>query len=818
MDHLPYPVGRNEHSKVRAYTNLLLYEPGDFFDLPQNQLDCSLPALLHRGLPWIASRSSVNEFLQSWLFFALLSEVTATPIRAKEFVDSKAGFINTTKLPHILGEWSSREKAESLAVNSCTSKRALYAERWLRISLALDNARLFVRGHCAVPRIDTEPCPIGFPYAYERQQMSMPMVAVDETLLMSLMVMGETLQQALTDICDANRHSFGFLPRALTQPNTDGWGYSRQLRNEMLEKGFCRAKMLRLETSMPRVSAIYYARTILDNDPAATTHDSCSVDLCRSRREELLPIHRGSCSGDCARCSTEKYFGDIEQWIQRGLTPLANWDSQSGLTIKPYDINDTALIFGALSHSWAERVILSRRAAELTKDRKMHVCQLEALQDIFDKLVQGNARSDAGCELGHSLHIPFWVDVLCMPRDKEAKVLATAQFKQIYANAEEVLVWDRTLLQQTECRDYASISSAIRLADRSRSLWGLQEALLARNPHFEFGNGTTVTLKSLHTAYLTSYDDPMNHYHFCLEATSPFDQAAWSLRKRQDTNYRPGLLKDVWTAIQPCLLHRPEEETIILANYLKLNTSALQFTTVAEELADARMKKFLHMVAEAPHLGLPSDIIFLPQGREPLSGCEWGSKTWLGLRRQGCPGLTLPTLQHRPTMIIDNEIIVEYPGLLIDFTQQSPIERGNRNCEHFWVRMLPYTNIWHELVLDVREWGFDAWKHSLSLSPSLCNRGRLCVILSADPKTDWTQAIIVRILQEVQNDDNMFVVQRLCRAGIRLETNSTNATILESMVLTRQITTYPVAEKLSGVRKWLIRGEAQPHERELQPL
>lgn len=88
----------------------------------------------------------------------------------------------------------------------------------------------------------------------------------------------------------------------------------------------------------------------------------------------------------------------------------------------------------------------------------------------------------------HGTARPFWIDTLCVPvKSIEGRKAAIRKMHEMYKHAESVLLLDRSL---QECSGKASPTEClIRIAMSSWSsrLWTLQEAALARNIYFDFG-------------------------------------------------------------------------------------------------------------------------------------------------------------------------------------------------------------------------------------------------------------------------------------------------------------------------------------------
>jgi hypothetical protein len=93
----------------------------------------------------------------------------------------------------------------------------------------------------------------------------------------------------------------------------------------------------------------------------------------------------------------------------------------------------------------------------------------------------------------------FWMDTLCVPRTPENIYKeAIKKMRDVYANAERVLVLDAELMASTAECSYEEINVRIKCSTWIRRLWTVQEAVLAKKLIFQFRERAhTVMTKSI---------------------------------------------------------------------------------------------------------------------------------------------------------------------------------------------------------------------------------------------------------------------------------------------------------------------------------
>jgi hypothetical protein len=783
MDHLPAPID-GKRPDVHFYAKKRTYRPDDFFTLPGDEGYIDFQLLLEDGLYNTIDAEEANVFLQSWLFFALLAQVLGEEIDYAEFYESDDTTLTTRTLNMRLQEWAKRETA-ALEEGLSTEQK----NRYLRASMALTDARRFVSKHCSYQRTDRDHIILVGDDTFKKDRTVHN--NLNDKMTLSLAILGETLQQARPDMIPHLEGHMGFWRDPRTEEKR--WGCSKWCRTAMEQNGYSERDIHRMESIMPSVSVIYYASSISDlrqRSNAVTNGDTTEL------AKPLGPLHMGRCHDECPT----KTVGEekLVEIIERGQTPLVTFGT-SGLEYKGYDLTkDCDLKFGALSHSWDGNIVDAGKDARNKNNRRMHRCQIKALQETLNNIARSK-HDDFGIS-----DMPFWVDVLCLPREPEPKGKAINQIRNIYSKATAVLVWDRDLLKRPKISeaDMIQMNIRIRTSQWSWRLWTLQETILAgqHNLYVGFADQTTVSIDELKHARTRAKANPNDPYHHIWKAGYPFSQPTWELR-----NYEEFRIHRTWLAVQFRLVTMPQDEALIIASVLGLDVTRIQKIDgrqkdgkrdPMEYVAARRMVKLLDLIDQTPSLGVPSGIIFLPPCSFPpevkeARGYSWAPSTWLSKQAHSYP-LFRP--ERQIGSIGKHGLFVHFPGLVLHCPNQPVVDHK------FWIAVHQCMHKWFKVVADTRgvEWK-KFWSEEIS------SRGETSIIMSTrSPRDKWEVGLLVRSKGVLSQGEYRWV-ERLCRVWFRLETNSNVITKLVQGVREKG-NGMLFGERLGDDQKWCIDG------------
>ncbi|CZR69110.1 uncharacterized protein PAC_19011 [Phialocephala subalpina] len=749
MDQLPYPID-GPRPEVAFYARRGIFTSDAFFKIPSQRGYTDFDDLIQNGLTPTMEEEAANTFLQEWLWFALLACVLNCDINSAEFYNNK-NILHTKVLNEKLHQWVERERQAQTGASTITQGRHIKA------SMALVSARRFLRKHLSFEPRDTDNRPgLRDESKLAERTGNLAHKVVDTTLTLSIAILGEILQRERRRLSRGEDHL-----EFLRDPDDEvrNWGYSRYCRDLLQSNGWCPSEIRRLESTMPGVCEVYYASFIKPPNPDG--HVDCDIWMCKARRPKDS-LHMAMCNQKCGG-SVGLREEEIAKIIESGQTPLVTWTAAGELECKAYDLREGNVRFGAISHSWADSILHIGQDARGGNDRRILKCAVVKMQNDFNRVINNK------CFPASRENVPFWVDVLCFPRQAAAKTLALRQIKDIYNKSGAVLAWDRDLLLRSKTTEAIEMNVRIRLGDWSRRLWTLLEAVLARNLYVAFKNDT-LSFQEIQQARDTARDDLFHEYHHIYRAGHPFTEAIWKLRQLEDSatpEYRPQRL---WTAVQFHLVDEPENQAIILASLMGLDVTELRRIGGPNEdmqiVAAKRMAKLLDLMDTTPGLGIPAGIIFLPhpklmiEGVPETNGYAWAPQTWLTRQAHTYP-LYMPL--RKAGTIGKHGLLVEFPGILLHFPD-GPIQERK-----FWV---PVNQSMHEWLKVEAHQDHEQEDWKTFWEQEVCVGTELTIIKGGpDAREQWDVGVLVREKGTMRNGQVRWV-EILCRVWVRLETNS----------------------------------------------
>ena len=751
MDHIP----ADEQIKVPFHAQHRMYSPEEFFTLPAKDYQYEdYQDLLENGLRSEMKSRDANEFLHSWLYFSLLARVLGQDINSDDFFKKDNDTLSTKRLNTFLLDWVKRERTSAEAGDSQTN-----LSQHIRASIALDNAQRFISKHCSYERLDRD----DYSQVQDESELFRRRDTLDNRLdtrlTLAIAILGETLRRERPPMVSGLS---GQLQRFYNDPDHEEkrWGYSRFCRDKMMNDGWCLSEIHRIESSLTEISTIYYTCTMKPwKSRSRGDHKKCTIWACAADRQLKSALHLNGCRGDGCRTNgiDER---EMVEWVEQGKIPLISWTPSKGMRSEAYDLRNSDIGFGALTHSWEDGIVASGIDVRNKNDRRMHLCQIERAQDAFNQLLTEDQKSNG------IKSMPFWIDVLCFPRQASVRSQAINQMKDIYREAQAVLIWDRTLLKTRRLDSKIEMNMRIRLSSWAQRLWTLQEAVLATNLYVEFEDGIVGT-KELEVARNRARDNIDDKYHHIWKAGDPFSSATWKLRNHEEFR-----VQRAWQAVQFRLVTKTEQadETIVLANMLGMDVTELEKINggVDEVLAAKRMARFLDLLDQTPGLGIPSGIIFLPpptlkiEGLQETNGFGWAPRTWLSRQAYSYP-LFRPLRQVGS--IMKHGFGVEFPGIILHCPKYPDLPP---ETDRFWVSVHQSMHKWYKVVADAgckdQDWK-DFWKRYAAQDKELS------IIMSTyNPRERWEIGVVAQTKGFLTKGEVRWV-KILCRIWFRLETN-----------------------------------------------
>lgn len=676
MDHLPQPLDGHVQT-VDLYAYRSEYRPGDFFSLFEKP-GLDFDVLLAQGYDGEKGKEgSKPEFLQEWLFFALLAQFLDKTISLDMFKRNDRR-LHTESLPVLLEEWSKVQGSQLLNGPTVAQKLANTHTR-----RALADARRYVEKHCSIRPTERD-------LPLEKLSNNGESTKMD-CLYLSFAILGETLEQAILNlkVPEGCKNDFW---KDLSH-NDKSWGHQLHNHKTFLKTNRCPADVRRLESTFNGVLARYCASTM---KPApeqidGVSHATCSPEECRQHQEPNKWHFEDYCQPQDDKVAPIE-FDKLEAIAKQGQIPLLTW-AQGSLQVQGYDRKKKNLVFGALSHRWKDNILVSNAQTDGSRAKEVFACQLKALQQSFNDGITDRNPGDT--------NVPFWVDSLCTTKvSADQQSASISESRHIYKNAKMVLVWDRGLLQTSKNdRDKISHTMRIRASPWARRMWTLLESIVSPKLVFEFKNGS-YKLSELEEARDRARDNQKDPYHFVWRLGEPYSPAIADLRSQMSANQwqsKYHRIACLWRAAQFRLVTSAADETIILANVLGINVKPI-LQISGDFICEERMVKFLELLDKASHLGIPPGIIFLPgtalkyREDDKTKGYGWAPRSWLSERPQTEANPLLESVHE--SFIGRQGLFVTYPGVLLHCSSRPS---GNKE---FWIPVDQHLLRWYNVIVE----------------------------------------------------------------------------------------------------------------------
>jgi len=418
-----------------------------FLDIPERH-----------GLYWYTAHntefSGLDEgeapsFLQGWLFFAMLNKVSCVvgvKFQPSDFVSS-----SPKTQPVICG----KELKTYTWLWTAAFFRKTIDER--RDCLTHIKAHLDILNRVVNAWIEQEHTPIS---------------SIFDRILLSLVILGETLMFTLSQIAGGSMANDILKPGYL-------WTYPRYGRERLLQAGWCIGELPALLLKCPPTILLYLSsihRDRLDKD-----HSQCSsVNGCLVNQLDLKTYktaHALDCQDNQCRI-IQAPVQDICNVLNAGGIPLVNIvmtdDSiNPTLQVQAFMLDNEQQVpkYVAISHVWSDGMGNPGQNA-------LMACQLRRIQQSVNRLYPAGSST--------TKNWLFWMDTLCVPLQSEMRVLAITRMAKTFLHSEKVLVLDNWLSRNRSDMAPRDLLVKITHSDWNKRLWTFQEAILAKECHFHF--------------------------------------------------------------------------------------------------------------------------------------------------------------------------------------------------------------------------------------------------------------------------------------------------------------------------------------------
>ncbi|KAL2399719.1 hypothetical protein ABEF95_001872 [Exophiala dermatitidis] len=380
-------------------------------------------------------------FLQTWLYFGLLNRLLRLPIIIDDFVDRSQAIpvVTTAKsLPSYLDRWSRKVEAR-------------YVDEMLA---DIDEARSHV---LAMLRAGSS-CPL------------------PEEVILSIMVLGSSLTCAIALKIPA------YPPESHT--STDEWGVSSLLTKRLLNAGWCINDAHRLFHTVTTPTAIVASSIRRCEVISSAQHQRCSPDKCIARNFVEGTYTTKHTEPACSCKIVPVPVHEVKETLDRGGVPVIIFrDNTGGEGEVQLEVSsDRKTKYVAISHVWADGLGCTENSLPL--------CQLRRLQGLCNDISAGPSSISLKLLRKPEGRNAFWIDTLCVPREKAHRRLAISRMNTTYAKAQKVIILDSELLSLCKATPETLLLLHMIGTGWMRRVWTMQEgALGSKNLHVRLRDG-----------------------------------------------------------------------------------------------------------------------------------------------------------------------------------------------------------------------------------------------------------------------------------------------------------------------------------------
>jgi hypothetical protein len=393
--------------------------------------------------------------------------------------------------------------------------------------------------------------------------------------------------------------------------------------------------------------------------------------------------------------------------------------------------------------------------------------------------------------------VGFWMDTLCVPREKELRRKAILKMRLIYEYAHRVLVFDAAIMTVPFDCDITSKYFRLYQSNYLRRLWTLQEAVLARSLFFQLKGGalTAHELEDEARSYASVKHFYSNLIHNCATPFETLFEFYVFLGTKPDDITVDMAFSPFVDAICHRATKQPEDETLCFTALLRLDVDAL-----LKAPDNRRMEKFFDLVGT-----LDSEIIYNTFPRLQTPGYRWAPRSFIGQAYSLSPILNARSWENeRPSAEIrpGGGLLFISPGALLDKQMTGP----HLGTEFYFTHGKPST--WYHIRLEPDHDGQCAqWKADAEYA----------IITFENVNKDSPPSEAVLGIVESTDDEDRITVEPVSRAKMTVpdqallkKKKSLAAQYLKGTKKFKEIEksfkgVYPVSgERLKGKQKWCV--------------
>ncbi|KAK6528168.1 hypothetical protein TWF281_009419 [Arthrobotrys megalospora] len=544
-------------------------------------------------------------FLQSWLYFGLLSAATRQTFGISDLTTTNPDgelIIDSEKLPGIIEKW-----VRSSSARHGDRYSALFAEvaavvEYFSPPLLTWQTHYGVEleeGH-ASGIIDTE------------------ISIVPPSVACSIALLAASLQTAYEQ-----QHQKQPYVR-FSRPSSDALGIPSLIFQRFIAAGWCISDVARLSRTYS-LTTLYFASSFERDLPSPDFHEHCNLFACSASQVDDTTYETKHVDESCECDHMESALDDVKAILDDGGIPatIVKGDIADGGEegwLEAVSFEDCKAV--ALSHVWSDGL-------GNVSENSIPQCQVRRLKGLIDGLYESAPGKSSSLgffkKKKNNKEVGLWLDTLCIPLEKEYRKLAIQKMVDTYGKCDRVLMIDAELTQ-IYMEEIPKRELFIRIAGSNwmRRMWTLQEAAL-----------------NIEHLYIQFADGVLDYHLEARTLTHSWERRKW-VYEAIDTDagahdyefdgMHEGYVKDRWSAEG----RTAKSIGLALSGFAGRNTTKpgdvylcvggilnLDVMEIIKTPEDERTGKILTMMKY-----YPKSIIFSPGPKLDVDGYRWACQTF----------------------------------------------------------------------------------------------------------------------------------------------------------------------------------------------
>ena len=437
------------------------------------------------------SANDAASFVQSWLFFGLLADLTG------DFVDRQSILPLSTPQHELdlrtlwhLAKCRPPELRVRMAYGSDKSSSKTLARRISKI------VRIGIQNVERIDRLDVA------------EKHPMPLILLSVKILLCDLAATEIERSGTYSVpWDHEVEDPRLLPCA-SGPHIMS-SSTRALHGQMIARGWCPSQIQRIGSTCD-YSMMYHLSTICRGNDGKNTHQICSSTSCQAYNSDPELYVTSHTTPGCQCSFISAPTEQIDEIINSGGVPLVSIHEVSHGKLAIYVHRSKANSnYTAISHVWSGGL-------GNVQANSLPICQLEYLNSCLSRLPKDGERglnykkNKYIRDLSGSVWISplgldnlvssenrkprlFWIDTLCIPVDPKSSNLrlrAINKMDAIYAQAGEVLVLDSEIQRLSIGNTHpCELLAHLAYSSWMTRSWTLQEGAIGRAAYFQCADG-----------------------------------------------------------------------------------------------------------------------------------------------------------------------------------------------------------------------------------------------------------------------------------------------------------------------------------------